>query len=83
MVFVMQPEPLGFGDAVLKTKRRVQGEFLVHAGDTYIISEDNLYLSRLKAAHAEYDSDVTMLLKEVKNPRQYGVVVGEELQKAS
>ena len=79
IVFIMQPQPLGFGDAVLKTKRRLLGEFLVHAGDTYIISEDDSYLSRLKAAHAVYNADVTVLLKEVSNPRHYGVVVGEEL----
>jgi len=38
IVWVNQPEPKGFGDAVLRAKPFVgDEEFLVHAGDTYII----------------------------------------------
>lgn len=77
MVFVMQPEPKGFGDAVLKIKPYVKKEFLVHAGDTYIISEKNDYLHRLNLAHTENNADATILLQDVKNPSQFGVVVSD------
>ncbi len=76
MVFVMQPEPLGFGDAVLKVKPYVKGEFLVHAGDTYIISEGEACVARLTDAHAKYNADATILLQEVEDPSQFGVVLG-------
>jgi len=81
LVFVMQPEPKGFGDAVLKASPYVDGNFLVLAGDTYIISENAGYLERLKAAHLSLDAEATILLQEVKNPSQYGVVVGKEISK--
>jgi len=79
MVFVSQPEPLGFGDAVLRAKPYVSGSFLVHAGDTLILPPD--YLSRLAKVHSEYDADVTVLLQDVEDPTQYGVVTGADLSK--
>ena len=83
LVFVMQPEPLGFGDAVLKVRPYVKGDFLVHAGDTYIISStspgESHYLERLWTAHVQHRSEVTVLLQEVKDPQNYGVVIGEQL----
>lgn len=79
LAFVLQPEPLGFGDAVLKMSGHLVGDFLVHAGDTYIISPDAKYLERLRAAHVAQKADATVLLQKVKDPSQYGVVVGSEL----
>lgn len=79
LAFVTQIEPRGFGDAVLRVKPYLTGlDFIVHAGDTFIISPENDFLSRLQATHTALDSDVTVLLQEVKNPDQYGVVIGEE-----
>jgi UTP--glucose-1-phosphate uridylyltransferase len=77
IVFISQPEPLGFGDAVLRAKPYVSGTFIVHAGDTFILSSG--HLARMVNVHASYDADVTILLQDVPDPRQYGVVVGEEV----
>lgn len=78
--FINQPRPLGFGDAVLRTERYVSDPFLVHAGDTYIISENNSHLERLASMGLKYNADVTILLEEVRDPRPYGVVLGAGLQ---
>ncbi len=79
IIYVTQPEPLGFGDAVLRARSYVKGHFLVHAGDTYIISENAEYLERLHSAHTSLHAEATILLQEVKNPQHYGVVLGKEL----
>lgn len=79
MVWVNQPRPKGFGDAVLKTQPFVGDEaFLVQAGDTYITSSQNQHLKRLMEMHEEYGSDITFLVQEVEDPRQHGVVETEE-----
>ena len=80
IVWINQHEPKGFGHAVLMAKPFVRNEpFLVHAGDTYIYSphSDN-HIKRLIEAHGRENADATLLLKEVKNPLQYGVAQIEE-----
>ena len=79
LVFVVQPKPLGFGDAVLRARPYIKERFLVHAGDTYVISKGDDCLKRLRRVHAKYDASATILLQEVDDPRQYGVVVGKEV----
>lgn len=75
IVWVNQPEPKGFGDAVLQVESLVgQEPFLVHAGDTYIISEKQGIVTRLARAHAEGKVEATLTIKEVPDARQYGVV---------
>jgi len=70
IIWVNQPEPRGFGHAVLMARPFVRDEpFLVCAGDTYIISED--FLRRM----ADSDADATVLLQRVEDPRQYGVAL--------
>lgn len=81
IVFIPQPEALGFGDAVLRARPYINGEFLVHAGDTCIISNGNDHLKRLQEAHSEYSAEATILLQKVKDPKQYGVVVGKETER--
>lgn len=75
IMWINQPEPRGFGHAVLMAKPYVKDEpFLVHAGDTYITSpHDDKPIKRLLIAHDEKRSDATLLLKEIANPKQYGV----------
>jgi len=75
IMWINQPEPKGFGHAVLMAKSYVKDEtFLVHAGDTYIFSTNNdKPLERLIKTHTENKADATLLLKEIENPRQYGV----------
>lgn len=78
IIWVNQPEPLGFGDAVLKARPFVgEEEFLVHAGDTYIVSDGSLYIRRLMDAYGRLEADAAFILKRVEDPRQYGVVRSE------
>ena len=75
IVWVNQPSPRGFGDAVLKVKAYVGEEsFLVHAGDTYIYSKKNNHLKRLVIAFAKNRADCTFLTQQIQDPRLYGVV---------
>jgi UTP--glucose-1-phosphate uridylyltransferase len=74
IVWINQPEPRGFGDAVLQAEPFVKDEtFLVHAGDTYIASKSESVHSRLFNAHFSNGADVTLTVQEVPDPRQYGV----------
>jgi UTP--glucose-1-phosphate uridylyltransferase len=74
IVWVNQPEPKGFGDAVLQAEALVGTErFLVHAGDTYILSANQSTHARLVEAHEKGQAEVTLTVKEVPDPRQYGV----------
>jgi UTP--glucose-1-phosphate uridylyltransferase len=77
MSFVNQPEPRGFGDAVLRAKPYVRGITLVHAGDTYIISKGDDHLKRLMNAFADNEADGAILLQKVEDQRQFGVAVTE------
>jgi UTP--glucose-1-phosphate uridylyltransferase len=79
--WVNQPEPKGFGDAVFLSRSFVQDEpFLVHAGDTYIISNGAEHLSSLMRVHERLNGDATILVQEVENPKQYGVIEGNEIE---
>jgi len=74
IIWVNQPEPKGFGDAVLRARPFIgTEEFLVHAGDTHIISNGNAYLKRLIGEQQRLDADVMLLLQEIANPKQYGI----------
>lgn len=79
--WVNQPEPKGFGDAVLKAEAFLldNEDFIVYAGDNYIISPKNTYLHRLISTHERLGSDATFLVNEVENPSQYGVIIGEPI----
>ena len=79
-MFLNQPESLGFGDAVRLGEPFVKGTFIVQAGDTFILSDDNEYLKRLDEMHHKYRASATILLQDVPDPRQYGVVEGQELE---
>ena len=75
LIWVNQPEPKGFGDAVFKARPFIGDEkFLVHAGDTYIISNDSFYLSQLIKEYDRLNADVMLLLQKVEDPKHYGVV---------
>jgi len=74
IIWVNQSRPIGFGDAVLQSESAVGAEpFLVHAGDTYIISKQENILKRLADRHAKGSAVATLALQEVRDPRQYGV----------
>ena len=59
VVFIPQPEAMGFGDAVLRARPYISGSFLVLAGDTYIISNGNDHLERLQEAHTPHSASPT------------------------
>jgi len=79
--WVNQPEPRGFGDAVLLTQPYVQNErFVVHAGDTYIISEDAEHIRELIRTYERLNADVVFLAQEVGTPEQFGVIEADEIE---
>lgn len=80
-IFINQPDPKGFGDAVLKA-RPFTGDspFLVHAGDDLIFSKNRGHLKRLINAFKSFDAEATLLVERVEDPRRYGVVVGERVK---
>jgi UTP--glucose-1-phosphate uridylyltransferase len=79
IMWVNQPEPKGFGNAVLMAQPFVQNEScLVHAGDSYLISKDMDYLKRLIDVYERFNADAAFLVLEIENPRQYGIVEGDE-----
>jgi len=80
--FTYQPKPIGFGDAIERSKQFVGNEdFLLHAGDDIVISKNNDHLKRLENAFSKYNAEIACLLEEVDNPTQYGVVNGKMLEK--
>jgi len=81
IVFINQPKPKGFGDAVYKAKPFTGNEsFLVHAGDDIILSPGNDLLRRLMKVFEDYEADAAFLVEEVEDPRRYGVIVGNEVE---
>lgn len=78
IIFINQPKPKGFGDAVLKAKCFVNEDFLVHAGDTYIFCQNHSHIQRLIETHEKLNADATMLVQEVEDPRIYGVIEGKQ-----
>src|SRR3989442_14631251 len=80
LVFLNQPEPRGFGDAVLLGQSMIDGPFIVQAADTFILSDGYEYLERLTAVHRKYGASATVLLREVPHPQNYGVVEGDYVE---
>ncbi|MFH1821221.1 MAG: sugar phosphate nucleotidyltransferase [Methanobacteriota archaeon] len=81
IVWINQPEPRGFGDAVLRASHFVGDEpVFVHAGDTFVISERDRHLRDLIKIHKELNAEMTCLLREVKDPRQFGVAEVEKIK---
>ena len=82
IIWVNQPEPKGFGNAVLMAQPFVQNEpCLVHAGDSFIISKDMDYIKKLLVAYERLKADAAFLVLEIANPRQYGIIEGDEVER--
>ena len=80
-MWVNQPEPKGFGNAVLMAQPFVENEScLVHAGDSCIISKDMDYLKKLLGAFERFKADAAFPVLEIENPTQYGIVEGDEVE---
>ena len=81
IMYVNQPEPKGFGNAVLMAQPFVQNEqCLVHAGDSCIISKDMDYIKKLLNAYEKFNADAAFIALEIENPKQYGIVEGKEVE---
>jgi UTP--glucose-1-phosphate uridylyltransferase len=81
IMWVNQPAPKGFGNAVLMAQPFIQKEdCLVHAGDSCIISKDMDYIKRLLSAYERLNADAAFIVLEIKNPRQYGIIEGTEVE---
>ncbi|MGI0058274.1 MAG: sugar phosphate nucleotidyltransferase, partial [Nitrosotalea sp.] len=81
--FIYQPKPIGFGDAISRSKKFASKDkyFLLHAGDDIVISKNNDHLRRLEKNLQKYDADIAILLEKVRDPSKYGVVDGPYLEK--
>lgn len=71
IMWINQPEAKGFGHAILQAKSFTNNEpFMVHAGDTYISSNDELHLNQILESQV---TSATLSLLPVDDTRQYGV----------
>jgi UTP--glucose-1-phosphate uridylyltransferase len=81
IMWVNQPEPKGFGSAVLMAQPFVQNErFLVQAGDSCILSKNMDHIKILMDAYERLNADATFIVLEIENPRQYGIIEAEEVE---
>jgi UTP--glucose-1-phosphate uridylyltransferase len=81
LVFLSQPEPRGFGDAVLRAEPYIQEPFIVHAGDTLILSKDNNHLNSLIRTYHRFNGAATFFIKEINEPKSFGIIEGEEVER--
>lgn len=82
--WINQHEPQGFGHAVLLTKHMIEDEsFIVCAGDTYIFSKRGNRINDLIAKYNNTDCDAAILIKQVPDPTNYGVVQIKDYKKIS
>ena len=73
--WINQQKPRGFGDAVLYSESFVgDEEFLVSAGDT-LIPESKDMMTKLMKTRLKGKNDALIILKEVDDPRRFGVAV--------
>ena len=66
--FVEQGNDKGTGAALLAAENEIQDTFVVLAGDT--VTESSVIKSVMK----NHEGPITLAIKQVKNPREYGVV---------
>jgi len=81
IIWINQNTPKGFGAAVLHAKGVVGDKpFLVHAGDAFIRGNSD-HVSRLIQAYEKYKPSVTLYLREILNPKAYGVAEAKRIDK--
>ncbi len=79
MVWINQHAPKGFGHAVLLSEE-IEDDmpFFVAAADNLILSKGASFQERMAKAMATSNAEVAILVREVEDPRAYGVVSGED-----
>ncbi|MCD6312388.1 MAG: hypothetical protein J7L79_01060 [Thaumarchaeota archaeon] len=77
VIFLEQPEPKGFGDAVLRAEKLIDETFIVHAGDTYIVSNGFEHFRLPLQVHERWNASATLLVREVDDPERRGIMGGE------
>lgn len=78
LMWVTQSKPLGFGHAVLQAKSYVGNErFLLHAGDTLLLSHKNSHIKKLVDCHIKHKAAASFIVQEIDNPKHYGVIDGK------
>ena len=78
--FAIQPEPRGFGDAVLQAQPFVGfGPFVLHAADAVLLERKRGETPREMGKLLEREQlDAVLLVRRVADPRRYGVIEGKE-----
>ncbi len=75
LYWINQPKPRGFGDAVLKAESFAgDDDFLVLAGDTLIVSDENWHLRRCIQRKVKKGDDATLVVRKVEDPKRFGVI---------
>jgi len=78
--FRIQEEPLGVGDAVLRGRKFVgDNNFMISMGDDLILGEEGNVYKKLIDIFNSRKADGVVLVKEVDDPRHYGVVIGKKV----
>jgi len=81
VVFVNQAKPLGFGDAVLCTRRFVGGNpFVLHGGDDLIASPRNEHMRKLKETFRSLGADAVFFVERTPHPERYGVIRAKKIR---
>src|SRR5438445_10012180 len=79
--WVNQPDPRGFGDAVLKAKSFAgDDKFMVHAGDSHFISKNADHLRRVIKMSEGFKANALFLSMEVEDPKRFGIVEAETIE---
>ncbi len=82
IIFINQPQPKGFGDAVLRARTFTGDEnFLVHAGDNLILAHSCHPVKRLIKVFNELNADAVFFVEKKENPSMYGVIDGVQVSK--
>jgi UTP--glucose-1-phosphate uridylyltransferase len=80
IIWVNQPSPLGFGDAVLRARKSFSDEaFIVHAGDTYIASRGNYHLRSIKEVFDGEVPEAVFVVKKMSDVSRRGVIYGRNI----
>lgn len=73
IVWINQNSPRGFGAAILTAKEVIGSKsFLVHAGDAYVRGSSKSILNLINV-YKKSEPDVVFYLKQITNPKSYGV----------